>query len=116
VVGFTVAIVTPPFYLFAGDLAPPRSESPATSPVLRVPPVTIARVDAEGAQDLGVLDRAEAELEDVERALQRLDDGSYGTCEVCGEAIGDDRLAGSPVTRRCPAHGPGPAAPARAGT
>jgi RNA polymerase-binding transcription factor DksA len=73
-------------------------------------------MDAGDSEDLRVLDHAEAELEDVERALTRLDDGSYGTCEVCGEAIGDDRLARSPVTRRCPAHAPAPAAPVRAGT
>jgi RNA polymerase-binding transcription factor DksA len=41
-----------------------------------------------------VLDRAEGELEDVERALRRLDEGTYATCEACGRAIGEDRLAG----------------------
>jgi DnaK suppressor protein len=63
-------------------------------------------MDVGDSDDLQVLARAEAELEDVERALARLDDGSYGACEVCGDAIGDDRLAGSPVTRRCAAHAP----------
>jgi RNA polymerase-binding transcription factor DksA len=51
-----------------------------------------------------VLDRAEGELEDVERALRRLDEGTYATCEACGRAIGEDRLAGSPLTRRCADH------------
>ncbi len=55
-------------------------------------------------EDLGVLDHAEAELEDVERALRRLDEGSYASCEACGRAIGDDRLARSPLTRRCAEH------------
>lgn len=40
----------------------------------------------------------------VERALTRLDDGSYGTCAVCGEAIGDDRQSALPATDRCINH------------
>jgi RNA polymerase-binding transcription factor DksA len=51
-----------------------------------------------------VLERVEAELEDVERALRRLDESSYATCEACGGAIGDERLAVAPATRRCAEH------------
>jgi len=51
-----------------------------------------------------VLDRAEGELEDVERALRRLDEGTYAACEACGRAIGADRLAASPLSRRCADH------------
>lgn len=54
--------------------------------------------------DLAALSQIEEELGEVERALQRLDEGSYGTCEVCGEALADDGLAEVPVLRRCPAH------------
>ena len=55
-----------------------------------------------GGDELG---EAEAEVEAVERALGRLDDGTYGTCEVCGEAIDAARLASEPATRTCAAHG-----------
>jgi len=51
--------------------------------------------------DLSVLDELERELGDVDHALRRLDDGSYGTCEVCGEAISEARLAAAPATRVC---------------
>lgn len=78
----------------------------AISPSQVPPPGTIVTVDAGDSGDLWVLDRAEGELEDVERALRRLDEGTYATCEACGRAIGDDRLARSPVTRRCADHGP----------
>jgi RNA polymerase-binding transcription factor DksA len=50
---------------------------------------------------------AEAELDAVEHALQRLDDGSYGSCEVCGSALDDAQLAGDPTARCCSAHLPG---------
>jgi RNA polymerase-binding transcription factor DksA len=52
-------------------------------------------------KDLSILDSVEGELADVEHALQRLDDGTYGTCEACGKAIGDDRLEAMPATRFC---------------
>ena len=48
----------------------------------------------------------EAELDDVARALDRLDEGTYGTCEVCGVPLGDEVLAAAPAARSCGAHGP----------
>src|SRR5438067_2617864 len=42
----------------------------------------------EREKDLSILERVESELNDVEHALSRLDDGTYGTCEVCGRPIG----------------------------
>lgn len=50
------------------------------------------------------LDGAERDVDDVETALERLDDGTYGTCEVCGAPIAEDLLAASPATRTCAAH------------
>lgn len=55
-------------------------------------------------QDSELLDRAEVELEDVERALARLEEGSYLACEACGQPIGEERLAILPLTRRCAQH------------
>ncbi|MGA2530530.1 MAG: TraR/DksA C4-type zinc finger protein [Acidimicrobiales bacterium] len=63
-------------------------------------------MDAPGPEeDLRVLDRAEAELEDVERALARLDEGTYATCEACSRPIAAARLEAMPLTRRCTDHG-----------
>jgi len=45
-----------------------------------------------------------AELDDVERALARLDDGTYGTCEACGVALEDSELAVGPQVRTCVQH------------
>lgn len=45
---------------------------------------------------------------DLEDALERLDDGRYGTCERCGTEIPFERLEAMPATRLCVAcpHGP----------
>ncbi len=40
-------------------------------------------------------------LDDVERALRRMADGTYGTCERCGRPIGEARLEAMPTARRC---------------
>ncbi|MDE7065060.1 MAG: TraR/DksA C4-type zinc finger protein, partial [Desulfovibrionaceae bacterium] len=37
----------------------------------------------------------------IQAALQRIEDGSYGLCEECGEEIGVARLKARPVTRLC---------------
>lgn len=58
----------------------------------------------EREKDFSILEQVEAELADVERALRRLDEGSYGTCEACGASIGDERLAAQPAARFCVAH------------
>ena len=55
--------------------------------------------------DLSVLARVEGELTDVERALQRLDDGTYGTCSVCGTPVSDAELEAAPASAFCAQHG-----------
>ena len=61
----------------------------------------VATETFEREKDLSILDSVEGELADIEHALQRLDDGTYGTCEACGKPIGDDRLEAMPATRYC---------------
>ena len=43
-------------------------------------------------------------LADVERAQDKIADGSYGTCDVCGDAIGEGRMEARPWSNRCLAH------------
>jgi RNA polymerase-binding transcription factor DksA len=61
----------------------------------------VATETFEREKDLSILDNIEGELADVEHALQRLDDGTYGTCEACGKPIDDERLEALPATRFC---------------
>jgi DnaK suppressor protein len=44
---------------------------------------------------------AEAALSDIDAALQRLEDGSYGICERCDEPIPWQRLEVLPMSRLC---------------
>jgi DnaK suppressor protein len=55
----------------------------------------------ERSKDLSIIDDLESQLADVERALRRIDEGSYGTCEACGGPIGRERLAARPAARFC---------------
>ena len=43
-------------------------------------------------------------LEQVRHARQRLADGIYGVCEVCGESIPEERLEARPWAVRCVQH------------
>lgn len=46
---------------------------------------------------------AAAELEQIAAALHRVDAGTYGQCEDCGEPIDERRLRALPATRYCTA-------------
>ena len=46
-------------------------------------------------------DSLTATLEDVERALQKLDEGTYGICDRCGALIPEERLEARPWTSLC---------------
>jgi RNA polymerase-binding protein DksA len=69
---------------------------------------TIAQPPADGgsdtferAKELAILERTDRQITDVDRALERLEAGTYGTCEACGEPIGPARLRARPAARLC---------------
>lgn len=55
----------------------------------------------ERERDSSVGQRVEAQLDEIDAAVARLDAGSYGLCEVCGRPIGDARLEAMPAARYC---------------
>ena len=55
----------------------------------------------EREKDMSIIDRVDAEIADVDRALRRLDDGTYGLCEACGRPIPKARLEIKPEARFC---------------
>ncbi len=63
-----------------------------------------AQVSAEQGEAHALAAQLRDQLDDVEHALARLDEGTYGTCEVCGAPIGDARLEVMPATRFCIQH------------
>jgi DnaK suppressor protein len=50
---------------------------------------------------LRIRDRERKLIGKIKEALARIDDGSYGKCEDCGENIGIERLKARPVTTLC---------------
>lgn len=53
------------------------------------------------SERLGRIDQTEDRLQKVQDALQRIDAGEFGTCEICGDAIDEDRLVSLPAVQRC---------------
>jgi RNA polymerase-binding transcription factor DksA len=64
-------------------------------------PADLATDTFERARDVSIAQRVEAEITDVDRALQRIERGTYGTCEACGRKIDAARLQVLPATRFC---------------
>ncbi len=60
--------------------------------------------------------RARDTISDIEHALERLDAGTYGSCEECGAAIPFERLEAIPAARFCVACSGRPLHPARYST
>jgi DnaK suppressor protein len=54
--------------------------------------------------DIGVGGTLESGLERTERALAKLDEGTYGLCDVCGEPIAAGRLRAMPESVLCLQH------------
>ncbi|PSK93009.1 TraR/DksA family transcriptional regulator [Haloactinopolyspora alba] len=55
----------------------------------------------ERSQTSSLLAKANNHLADVDKALARIADGSYGRCERCGEAVSRERLLARPAARTC---------------
>lgn len=51
--------------------------------------------------DEGMEEDLRASLDEVEEALRRVDEGTYGLCVDCGEPIPDKRLVALPASARC---------------
>jgi len=78
--------------------------------VTRDPAATIGfgkRVGEGTSEAIGRIERVaqadalSSKLASVRRALEKLDEGSYGACDRCGTSISDDRLQARPWSVRC---------------
>lgn len=57
--------------------------------------------DATAEVEVAMAMRENQELQEIEAALARIADGSYGNCCDCGDEIGQARLKANPAARRC---------------
>ena len=60
-----------------------------------------ATLESERSFELRIKDRERKLVGKVMEALKKIGDGTYGTCESCGEPIGIKRLQARPVTSFC---------------
>jgi RNA polymerase-binding protein DksA len=58
-----------------------------------------ATLDREIDYSLG--ENSEQVLQEIDAALKRIDDGTYGTCTKCGKEIGEERLEARPWASLC---------------
>ena len=50
---------------------------------------------------IGLVENADARLSEINAALERIDAGSFGSCEACGQEISTSRLRAAPFVRHC---------------
>ncbi len=67
-------------------------------------PVHIAELASDASEKAVMYGRMESEsgeLQEIREALERLENGTFGPCENCGEAIPLERLEAIPYARLC---------------
>jgi RNA polymerase-binding transcription factor DksA len=77
-----------------------------------VPPETVEESDENDLADKfeeyenksAMLETLEPKLREVEKALEKIEKGTYGTCEICGKEIEHDRLEANPSAKTCIEH------------
>jgi DnaK suppressor protein len=62
------------------------------------------QVAAEQGENKALLNQLNDQLDEIEHALAKFDEGTYGLCEVCGNPVSDARLEAMPATRFCINH------------
>jgi DnaK suppressor protein len=74
-----------------------RQERPGNLPDL----ADLATSESDHSFSIRLRERERKLLGKIDEAIQRLDDGTYGICDSCGETIGEGRLRARPVTVLC---------------
>ena len=90
-----------------GMLAGQEAEVASTVDGMRVgtgafpDPTDRASLESDRNLTLRIRDRERKLKNKIEDAIARIEDGTFGLCEVCGEQIGSERLEARPVTTLC---------------
>ncbi len=64
-------------------------------------PTDRASLEADRNFMLRIRDREHKLIKKIKKALERIDNGTFGICEMCGEDITMDRIKARPVTTQC---------------
>jgi len=64
-------------------------------------PADRASLESDRTFTLRLRDRDRKLIKKIREALSRIEDGTFGICEMCGEEIGLARLKARPVTTLC---------------
>jgi DnaK suppressor protein len=64
-------------------------------------PTDRASMEADRNFMLRIRDRENKLIKKIKKALERIDEGTFGICEKCGEDISIERLKARPVTTQC---------------
>ena len=64
-------------------------------------PADRATAESDRSFELRIRDRERKLIKKIKKALERIEDGTYGVCEECGEDIGPKRLEARPVATLC---------------
>lgn len=64
-------------------------------------PADIADVTFEREKDLGLKDNELELLANIEESLAKIENGTYGECDICGKEIGEERLESIPYAVLC---------------
>lgn len=63
--------------------------------------VDLASSESDQNMNIRLRDRERTLLKKIDKALKKIEDATYGTCESCGEEISAKRLEARPVTDLC---------------
>jgi RNA polymerase-binding transcription factor DksA len=64
----------------------------------------VAEGISEYEDNSAILKQLEIRLNEVTNALEKIENGTYGICKVCGEKIEEDRLEANPAAPTCKLH------------
>jgi DnaK suppressor protein len=79
-----------------------KTVSGMTDPSENFPdPTDRASMESERNFELRIRDRERKLIGKIKEAIERIDDGSFGICDECGEDISEQRLKARPVTTLC---------------
>ncbi len=81
----------------AGDTVSEMNDSKGNFP----DPADRAAYEADRNFELRIRDREHKLIKKVKKALERIEEGTFGICEMCGDDISVARLKARPVTTLC---------------